>query len=206
PAGSSLILDASGSVTRETDWRYTRPAGTACSLRDGWKVAFVAGGPILPSSRPLPALSDWTTWEADDSKSLRAFSGTARYTVSFDTPDDATNSLSWKLELGRVCYSAHVFLNGTDLGKVIARPSEIVFPAALLRPTNNELVVEVTNLMANRLAALEKEKGDAWRPFLMVNIHYKPFDAVTWDPTPSGLIGPVRLQPLASHVPIGEQT
>jgi len=54
----------------------------------------------------------------------------------------------------------------------------------------------VTNLMANRLADLERRRGAEWRPFLMVNIHYKPFDAATWKPTPSGLLGPVRLIPL----------
>ena len=98
--------------------------------------------------------------------------------------------------MGAVCHSARVRLNGTDLGAVVARPWEVTFPASLLKPTGNRLEIEVTNLMANRLADLERRRGAEWRPFLMVNIHYKPFDAATWKPTPSGLLGPVRLIPL----------
>jgi hypothetical protein len=50
--------------------------------------------------------------------------------------------------------------------------------------------------MANRLADLERREGDSWRPFLMVNIQYKSFDAASWEPVPSGLLGPVTLTPL----------
>jgi hypothetical protein len=32
-----------------------------------------------------------------------------------------------------------------------------------------------------------------------VGIDYKPFDASGWPLTPSGLLGPVRLEPLASQ-------
>ena len=35
-----------------------------------------------------------------------------------------------------------------------------------------------------------------WQKFYFVNIQYKPFDASTWEPMPSGLVGPVRLIPL----------
>jgi hypothetical protein len=66
----------------------------------------------------------------------------------------------------------------------------------MLRASGNLLTVEVTNLMANRLADLERREGDSWRPFLMVNIQYKPFDAASWEPVPSGLLGPVTLTPL----------
>lgn len=199
PAGGSLIVCGDESPGTDAAWPYLRGSNAARSLPDGWHVEFLEGGPTLPVTRTTSSLSDWTTWEADDD-SLRAFSGTARYSLRFDAPI-AQESPFWELELGRVCHSAHVLLNGTDLGTVIARPWRVRFPSDLLRPENNELVVEVTNLMANRLAALEKEKGDAWRPFLLVNIHYKPFDAATWDPAPSGLIGPVRLFPLSSFDP-----
>jgi hypothetical protein len=81
---------------------------------------------------------------------------------------------------------------------VISRPWRITIPPGTLKQKGNVLEVEVTNLMANRLADLERRKGDAWRPFLMVNIHYKPFDAASWAPVRSGLIGPVTLTPLSS--------
>jgi hypothetical protein len=172
-------------------------------LTEGWNIEFIEGGPALPPARAVPGLTSWTEWQADDSDALHAFSGTARYTIRLDAPPigDGDNVQYWQLKLGRVCHSAHVILNGTDLGKVVARPWQLRFPSDLLRPQNNELIVEVTNLMANRLAALEKEKGDAWRPFLLVNIHYKPFDGATWDPVPSGLIGPVRLTSLSKYDP-----
>ena len=81
------------------------------------------------------------------------------------------------------------------LGVRFASPYRYEIPASLLLPSNNLLEVEVTNLMANRLRDLERREGDTWRPFLMVNIHYKPFDATNWPVSPSGLLGPVRLLP-----------
>ncbi|MEC8883197.1 MAG: hypothetical protein VYD98_00955, partial [Bacteroidota bacterium] len=58
---------------------------------------------------------------------------------------------------------------------------------------------KVTNLAANRLRAKEL-RGEEWKTFYeinMVNKDYKPFDATVWEPTPSGLLGPVQLMPLA---------
>ena len=157
-----------------------------------WQITFLSGGPTLPTPRKIPALADWTTWQPlspADANALRAFSGTARYTTTFDAP----LGFDYFLDLGVVCHSARVRLNGVEQGKLIARPWRIGLAAETLKATENTLEIEVTNLMANRLADLERREGDAWRPFLMVNIRYKPFDAAEWEPLPSGLIGPVRL-------------
>jgi hypothetical protein len=68
-----------------------------------------------------------------------------------------------------------------------------------VRPGRNTLAIEVTNLAANRIRDLE-QKGVAWKNFHeinFVNIGYKPFDAADWPLQPSGLLGPVRIVPLA---------
>ena len=160
-------------------------------LNENWQVEFLEGGPTLPPVREIEALSDWTKW-TQDNEALRAFSGTARYTLRFARPQ--TKADAWEINLGEVCYSAKVKLNGRDLGTVIARPWRVRFEGALLQD-NNTIEIEVTNLMANRLADLDRRKVD-WHPFYFVNIDYKPFDASKWEPLPSGLIGPVHLVPL----------
>jgi len=67
-----------------------------------------------------------------------------------------------------------------------------------MQPGDNELVVEVTNLSANRIRDLDRRAVD-WKKFHdinLVNHLYKPFDAAGWDLKPSGLLGPVTLTPL----------
>jgi hypothetical protein len=68
----------------------------------------------------------------------------------------------------------------------------------------NTLEIEVCNLMANRIAALDRA-GVPWRKFSNVNFPAKLagnrgpdglFSAAKWDPLDSGLLGPVTLTPL----------
>ena len=65
-------------------------------------------------------------------------------------------------------------------------------------PDTGTLEIEVTNLSANRIRAMER-RGTEWKIFYelnMVNRHYKKFDATLWEPMPSGLLGKVTLTPL----------
>jgi alpha-L-rhamnosidase len=196
--GQSLIMRALPHAVEGAPWPYLTPAGAATALAGEWQVQFVTGGPALPSPTRVTALTSWTTW-AGDIEALRAFSGTARYTITFDRP--AAAAAAWALDLGDVRDSARIRLNGEELGTLYARPWHLPLPQTL-RARGNELEIEVTNLMANRLAALDRRKVD-WRKFYFVNIDYRPFDASTWEPLPSGLLGPVRLVPLRELVPGG---
>jgi hypothetical protein len=172
-------------------WDYLSPAGRPQGIAGDWRVEFIEGGPALPGPSDVRALTSWTEWPGDR-EALRAFSGTARYAITFDRP--AGDAEAWALDLGRVCHSARVRLNGQDLGTLCARPFRLPLPDAL-QEKGNRLEIEVTNLMANRLADLDRRKAP-WRRFFFVNIEYKPFDASGWEPLPSGLLGPVRLVPL----------
>jgi hypothetical protein len=72
-----------------------------------------------------------------------------------------------------------------------------------LKPGNNILEIDVTNLAANRIRDLDR-RGVGWRimrEINFVNINYRPFDASNWDLTPSGLLGPVTLTPLRRFDP-----
>ena len=68
-----------------------------------------------------------------------------------------------------------------------------------LRDKNNKIEIAVTNLPANRIRYLDRQKVE-WRIFYdinFVNIDYKPFDASDWSVKDSGLLGPVTLTPIS---------
>ncbi len=137
-------------------WAYWKPVGEPLTLSGTWQVEFVEGGPNLPKSTKVTKLSSWTEWEHDDPELLKAFSGTARYRLTFDLP--TADADAWLLDLGTVCYSARVWLNGRLLGTLIASPFRLYVPKEAVRAKGNKLIVEVANLMANRIAYMDRQK------------------------------------------------
>jgi hypothetical protein len=94
-------------------------------------------------------------------------------------------------------------LNGKDLGTFIGPWFRVDVPDSALHETNR-VEVEVSNLMANRVADLDR-RGVAWKKFYNVNFPARLqtnrgadglFSAAKWEPLPSGLAGPVTLTPL----------
>ena len=189
--GESLLLRPLFQTMDGPEWQYLSPIGEPHALEGEWRVDFIAGGPTLPEPCEVEHLTSWTEW-LGDSEALRSFCGTARYTLTFDLPHGGADA--WAIDLGTVCHSARVKLNGRDLGTLYARPFRVVLPDGL-REGANQLEIEVTNLMANRLADLDR-RNVPWRKFFFVNIEYQAFDASDWEPLPSGLLGPVQLVPL----------
>lgn len=176
----------------ETRYPYRDEAGLPTELTGSWKVEFIEGGPVLPEEYECERLESWTK---QNDPALKSFSGTARFTHRFEHPEG--ESRRFLLDLGRVECMCRVTLNGEPLGSSFF-PPHIRDLGELLRPGENVLEVEVTNLAANRIADLDR-KGVDWKNFHeinFVNIDYKLFDASGWAPLPSGLLGPVRLVPL----------
>ena len=67
-----------------------------------------------------------------------------------------------------------------------------------LKPGDNKIEIEVTNLPANRIADMDR-RGEKWRIFNeinVVNLQYKPIPYTDWQPLPSGVNGSVRLIPV----------
>jgi hypothetical protein len=101
-----------------------------------------------------------------------------------------------------VCESAVVILNGRELGTLIGPQYQIRIPKdSMLK--KNTLEIKVSNLMANRIADMDKRKVN-WKKFYNVNFPARLrsnrgpdglFDASNWPPRDSGLIGPVTLTP-----------
>ncbi|GHJ41545.1 glycosyl hydrolase [Streptomyces sp. TS71-3] len=162
--------------------------GDGHPLSGAWTLSFTDGGPALPPSHRLTELVSWP--ELGDAEA--AFSGTARYTLAFTAPEAAGNGAGWALDLGDVRESARVRLNGQDLGTAWALP--FLLPVAgALRDGENVLEVDVTNLAANRVRDLAR-RGELRTDFYM---SWRTTAPDQWDPMPSGLLGPVRLVPLA---------
>lgn len=187
--GQSIILRCT------SDQAHSGPAFTFVEGRNpielsrtNWQVQFIEGGPELPKPVAHASLGSWTQLE---DPLVQSFAGTARYTTRFDSPD--ATCTNWFIDLGSVCQSARVRLNGVSLGTLIAPPFRVA--AHALKPKDNVLEVEVTNLTANRIRDLDRRKVP-WKTFYdinMVGLDYKPFDASNWPITDSGLLGPVTL-------------
>ncbi|GAG14422.1 unnamed protein product, partial [marine sediment metagenome] len=106
--GQSCILRTFSS--REIDgskWRYLEASGRPYEIKGSWRVSFIEGGPELPGGFETETLASWMELGDDEAK---RFAGTARYKISFDRPADYVDE--WVLDLGRVCESARVKING----------------------------------------------------------------------------------------------
>jgi hypothetical protein len=71
-------------------------------------------------------------------------------------------------------------------------PYQIQIPAGLLKEQNT-IEIAVTNVSANRIRKLDREKV-VWKNFYEINfvdINYVPFDASKWAVTESGLHGKI---------------
>lgn len=192
-SGEALILKTTNApVTSIAKWKYIDKTGDPMTIGKQWTLHFTKGGPDLPADQTLNTLTSWTN--SSDAKT-QSFSGTGEYTTTFDMP--ATKAADYILDLGKVCESAHVYINGSDAGIFWSIP----FSARVgkyLKPGKNTIRIEVANLMANRIRYMD-QNGIQWRKYHeinFVNIDYKPFDASKWKVMPSGLLGPVTLTPV----------
>jgi hypothetical protein len=111
------------------------------------------------------------------------------------------------LKLGKVKETAAVYLNGNYIATLIGPAYQVAIDPAMLQ-NKNILEVRVSNLMANRIADLDKRKV-FWKKFYNVNFPSRKaenrvngiFDASHWKPHESGLMGPVTLQALVAQLP-----
>lgn len=198
--GESLIVRTSN--TRQPDapeWAYVARTGAPLTLVGTWQIKFDRGGPALPAPIHATDLKSWT--ELGDAEAKR-FAGTATYRLEFDLPADARAD-DWLLDLGDVRETARVRLNGRDAGLAWSLPFRLRV-GRFLQPGRNVLELDVTNTAANRIRDMD-QRGVPWkimREINYVDIRYKPFDAAPWDLSASGLLGPVRLVPLARAEPL----
>jgi hypothetical protein len=185
--------------------------GELLTLQGTWSVEFIEGGPELPASTKVesttpqsaavppgtlpppwrsPILEPWTKFAGEVGE---RFAGTVRYRINFDVPAAGR----YLIAFGSIADSARVIVNGKAIATLIAPP----FSAeAELKQQNNELIVEVTNVAANRIRDMDR-RGVEWKIFKdinMVDISYRPLDASRWPIREAGLLGPVTITSLPS--------
>ncbi len=197
-SGESLfVLITDKDLSSQPEWNYFSPEESVVTLAGNWNLDFVEGGPELPARASLGELKNWTSV---GNESMNRFSGTALYSTTFILDDLVADD--YLLDLGKVNHSARVLINGQDLGVLWSTPFKVKV-GSYLRKGENELVVEVTNLMANRIRDMDI-KGIEWRNYHEINfvtVQYRPFDASGWEVMPSGLEGPVTITPLQREEP-----
>ena len=186
---SIVIRTFTSRSVNDPAWKVPAVSNEMINVNGPWKLEFLEGGPTLLNPAVLPNLASWTTLPDPAAKS---FSGTARYSTSFETAENLTSGLT--LDLGNVAHTARVSIDGKPVGISWCPPHRLDLSGPLAKGRHT-LAVEVTNLAANRIAELDRRKVP-WKRFHeinFVNIDYKPFDASAWPAMDSGLLGPVRL-------------
>jgi hypothetical protein len=192
--GESMVIETFNNKVSGKPYLYYNTVSELQEIKGKWKLDFIEGGPELPEAREIDNLISWTETGGVDVKN---FSGTARYTISFSRP--SVSGDAWAINLGKVCESARVILNGQELAILIGPEYQVLVDKKLLKPTNI-LEIKVSNLMANRIAWMDRNKIE-WKKFYNVNMAARLkennkngiFDASAWLPRESGLIGPVTI-------------
>ncbi|MDF9827822.1 hypothetical protein M2447_001924 [Ereboglobus sp. PH5-10] len=192
--GESLVVKVARDGARTRLWKYAKPAGIPVTISDDreWRVTFTEGAPAIPPAHVTRELKSWTEQGGEAGR----YAGTARYETTFTLPGGAKYD-DWRLDLGDVREVARVFVNGNEVDYLWCLPFRTRV-GKHLKPGENTLAIEVTNLAANRIRDMDV-RGEQWKNFHeinFVNVHYKPLDASKWPLQPSGLLGPVTLTPL----------
>jgi hypothetical protein len=192
----SVIVQTYSLERKGSAYPYLQTMGNPIAIDGKWQIEFLSGGPTLPAKIETTELKSWTAMGGED---LRNFSGTAKYSISFSKPTGEAEV--WTLDLGEMYSTAEVKLNGQPLGTLIGPSLKLNIAATQLKTTNT-LEVIVSNLMANRIAYMDRNSLP-WKIFYNTNMPARRreniknglFDASSWQPMLSGLIGPVTLTP-----------
>ncbi len=195
--GQSLLVKTFPENIETSDWTYTDQIGEPLPLDRNWTLRFLRSEPEIDGVFDIDSVMDWTRLP-NENASINF--GTGRYTVKFNLPEKDSAD-DWMLDLGDVRESARVTVNGTYAGTVWAVPFTINI-GNLLHEGENEIMIDVTSLQANRIADYERN-GVEWRKFKDANIasvtNAKTFSFGDWTTVPAGLLGPVRLIPLRNR-------
>jgi hypothetical protein len=166
---------------KSKNWTDTKIVKT---LTGDWQIKFDAnlGGP-----RNVVIFNELQDWSKNLDSAIKYYSGTARYTKSFNYNLAKPAQPIW-LDMGYVANIAEVTLNGVSCGVAWTKPYRVEISKALKRG-NNQLVIEVTNTWANRL------KGDQRLPEgKRVTATTAPFRLEGKPLLPAGLLGAVTIQ------------
>ena len=155
------------------------------AIKGTWTVKFQPGR-LAPESIEWDELIDWTVSRVPG---IKYFSGTAAYSIQFEMHTAAAEDF-W-LDLGKVCVVGEVSIDGHYLGTTWTYPFRVKVPAKRLSKGSHKLEVKVTNVWNNRLV------GDQFLPREQRVTHTNLQGKHTKDSplVPSGLLGPVTLQP-----------
>jgi hypothetical protein len=153
------------------------------TMDGNWNVSFKRKGEYEPKTFTFNHLEDWTE---HNERSIKYFSGTARYEKVFDAPKISKNTKVF-INLGYFNNLATVRLNGYDLGLVWASTSTNDVSKYLKRK-GNAIEIEVTNTWHNQLVL------DAQFPPDQRSTHATSYPDANSPLLPSGLIGPVSLE------------
>ena len=192
PSGGSVIVQTFNYDIQAKPWKYLQPQSLSLSLNRGWKLHFTESVPAVAGTFAIDELKWWTSLDHPSARINRA---TGCYSITFDLPEIKADE--WVLDLGDVRESARVRVNGQDAGVLWSVPFRLKI-GSLLKKGSNTLEVEVTNLPANHIAHLDRQKFN-WRIFKeinMVDLKYRPSDYSSWEVLPSGLNGSVELIPV----------
>jgi hypothetical protein len=197
---------ASGQILRET----ISSIPPSVEIPGPWEVRFPPGWGT-PERATFDRLMSWTEYP---DPGVRYFSGTATYRVTFTAPDGIPGDAKVRrvyLDLGDVRVMSQVKLNDKDLG-ILWKPPYLADVTETLRPGQNSLEIQVTNLWPNRMVGDETLPEDSLRnadgtlkewPAWLNEGGPSPtgrFTFTSWrlwkkgDPlVPAGLLGPVAL-------------
>ncbi|QHW00427.1 glycosyl hydrolase [Spirosoma endbachense] len=173
--------------TSTTQMSVTLPEVTekeVATLEGSWNVTF-------QSNRGAPRESTFdklASYTENPDAGIKYFSGTATYTKAITLPVTANGKgVELWLDLGEVKNLAEVIVNGKSMGIVWKKPFRVNV-SNTLKPGENKLEVNVTNLWVNRLI------GDA-QPGVTNKLTYvtMPFYQANSPLQSSGLLGPVKL-------------
>ncbi len=126
------------------------------------------------------ALGDWCEYTGKE------FSGSGIYKTTFTLPQKVSKI---HLDLGKVCCSCEVFINGKSLGIIAMNPYAFEIPGELLKKENT-LEIRVTNSAANEY--LFTDSFDKWQPWQLTPYRERE-DLFHADSLSGGLYGPVKI-------------
>lgn len=196
-SGESVILKTFAAADVDVaGWKYLKPADKGGIELRNWHFFFLDSEPKIAQQFDLDKPGSWTDLNFPEAKTVM---GTGCYRGYFDVnPKDWKEVGSWMLDLGDVRESARVKINGNEVATLWAVPFRCVIDSKELRPGENMIEVEVTNLPANRIAEMDRQQIP-WRKFKEINLvdrNYKKTGYGHWEPMESGLLSPVRIRPM----------